>query len=36
MHLFEALTPDEGLMLLLIGFVTLLACVGVAIWLVVT
>lgn len=30
-----SLTPDEGLLLLLIGTLTLLACLGLAIWLVV-
>ena len=33
--LLPTLTPDEGLLLLLAGTVTLLACLGFAIWLVV-
>jgi hypothetical protein len=36
MQFFNSLTPDEGLMLLGAGFITFLACIGVAIWLVVT
>jgi hypothetical protein len=32
----SALTPDEGLLLLVLGCITLLACLGLGIWLAVT
>ena len=35
MDFLPTLTPDEGLLLLLIGTLTLLACLGLAIWVVV-
>jgi hypothetical protein len=35
MHFPDTLTPDEGVILIFLGLLTLLACVGFAIWLVV-
>jgi hypothetical protein len=32
----QTLTPDEGVVLLLVGVLTLLACLGFAIWIVIT
>ena len=32
----NTLTPDEGVILLLLGLLTLLACLGFAIWVVVS
>jgi hypothetical protein len=36
MDFLHMLTPDEGLVLLLLGLLTLLACLGFAVWLVVS
>ena len=35
MQFLDTITPDEGLVLLLVGFLTLLACLGVTIWVLV-
>ena len=36
MDFLHTLTPDEGLVLFLLGLLTLLACLGFAVWLVVS
>jgi hypothetical protein len=36
MDFLHTLTPDEGVLLLLLGFLTLLACLGFAIWVVIS